>query len=217
MDSILDLLRQLPAYEAKIEAWHSEKIEMVDHRQFLMDKPVMPVQGVYGNIPHETHQPGMMRWFGATGVVDIPIAWLEGQIYPFFDRVCDAYLTTGAKIRAGVRQAFLMHESVLLILGGYIGYASRQIQSENDVHWLQRGLAGAAICDSVQLGTKALVGELYVKAHQAQIDPAPYFEAAVKLCSAEPSKYGVENANMREFMAGFKDSAFFRNEIAPKL
>jgi hypothetical protein len=211
MDSIIDLLRQLPDYEAQILVWELENIQIADHRAFLQNTPAIPARSIYENI----HRPGMMRLFHGMGVVDIPMQWLEQEIYPYFNRVCDAYPAARSKLRAGVRQAFAMHDVVLLMLGSYTHYASTQIHAGDDIHWLQRGLAGVAIMDSVQ--TNQMLGDLYLSAYQAQIDPDAYFEAAAKLCSAEPRKYGVDNLSMRDFVAGFKDSEYFRRHIAPKL
>jgi hypothetical protein len=211
METIIDLLRQLPKYEVQIEAWQLKNIQIADHRVFAGNNPVTPVIDFY------FQRRGMTRLYHRIGAVDISTQWLEEQIYPFLNDICDAYPAARSKLRAGVRQAFAMHEYIRLMFGGYVSFASGQIYAERDPIWLQRGLAGLAIMDSVQAGTHHWLGGLYLAAYHMRIDVDASFESAVKGCSAEPSKDSVDNVSMRDFVSGFKDSDFFRHEIAPKL
>ena len=140
----------------------------------------------------------------------------QRELFGVLDEVCDAYLLADDGQRGLIRGAFNGKDYVLLALETYVSHAADTLASSGDLAWLRRGLAAASILD-VRLDPYDLLvslGHLYRAAALAGGDPAPAFAEVAALSSdAYPGKYG----SARALLAGFRQSDYFRESVAPDL
>ena len=136
------------------------------------------------------------------------------ELYAFLDELADTYLVADAELRTEIQRVVGEHQAVLGMMYNYIGHtASRLKESGSDV-WLKRGLAGAAIEDA-RIDFRdlyILLGDLYLEANRAGINPRPFFEEVAARANREP--VGQSTARMLE---QFEESAYFAAEVQPKV
>ena len=140
----------------------------------------------------------------------------QRELVEVLDVVCDAYLEADTGGCGAIRGAFNGKDRVLAALETTISRAADAIASTGELQWLRRGLAAASILD-VRLDPQDIhvsLGHLYRAAALAGLDPQPVFAEVAALSSdAYPSKVG----SARALLAGFHDSDYFRESIAPEL
>ena len=131
--------------------------------------------------------------------------------------VCLVYLRATPGQRERIRRMFDGKEIAVGYLTGYPSHAAEQIRSKRDEEWVLVGLAAASIQDNrVDFrDTYVALGDLYVSAFKAGIEPGIHFKRVGLLSSDVPSLEG--QYSMREFLVGFERSAFFRFDVARRL
>jgi len=148
--------------------------------------------------------------------VEDGVADPQRELMDVLDAVCDVYLEADDSGRGAIRGAFNGKDRVLAALETTISRAADAIASTGERQWLRRGLAAASILD-VRLDPQDIhvsLGHLYRAAALAGLDPQPVFAEVAALSSdAYPSKYG----SARALLAGFHDSDYFRESVAPEL
>ena len=131
--------------------------------------------------------------------------------------LCVLYLTLSDEQRDHVRKLVQPHRSLLNGLLGHIGWAGSRIKSSNDGDWLKRGLAAASIEDNRTdyRDTFVALGGLYLSAARAGLDVSENFREAAEMSSATANP--LIRRSMRDFLSTFEASAYFKQEIQPKV
>jgi hypothetical protein len=128
------------------------------------------------------------------------------RIYEKLDVLCPAYLEMTLAQRSTVKNIVHSHRSLLYATSWYIGRAAEQLERQATAHWLQYGLAAAAIEDGSPdyRDTFISLGSLYQTAYAAGIDPTPCFkEVGEQLGSS--------------LLTTFTSTAYFQTDVKPDL
>jgi hypothetical protein len=99
----------------------------------------------------------------------------------------------------------------------YLGYASRILKQGGRPEWLERGIAAASIDDQGRDYRDWLmsVGDLYLSARAARLDPSPVLKRIAAL--SNPERNPAAPTPTRDALATFEDSAYFMTSILPQL
>src|SRR5207237_9936634 len=108
------------------------------------------------------------------------------------DQLCRLYLEGSAQQREKIRVVVGNNSAVLHDLWGYIARAAEQIRADGGVAWLRTGLAVVVMEDmrADHHDTLHGMGELYLAAEKAGLDPQKEFTQLAELCSSEVSEDG---------------------------
>jgi hypothetical protein len=152
------------------------------------------------------------RAAAGTGVGPGPRA----AVLALLDEVCGAYARAAAPRCAVIRGVMHEHEAWRL-LDQYVARAVRMLEQGARGDWLERGLAAASIDDqrgdwSDWLGA---LGNLYLAARNAHIDPAPAFQRMAERSNRDG--HAAAPASTWEVLAGFEQSPYFEMSILPRL
>jgi hypothetical protein len=139
------------------------------------------------------------------------------ELFDFIGALCDAYIAeplpqNRAKIRAWVGA----NPNFAPAVWSYARQSPELIRKPGDEPRLLRGLAAASI-DDVRTDYRALIetlGDLWVAACRAGIDPAPSFE---KVAALSNPGTGGGGAFMQGTLREFRSSAHFRDRVRPRL
>lgn len=135
------------------------------------------------------------------------------ELQRMIDELCALYLTVSDEERDHIRKLVELHRPLHNGLLGHIGWAAQHKPAD----WLRRGLAAASIEDNREdpRDTIIALGGLYLAAAQAGMDVSACFqEAAQQSSSVAGPGFKVP---MRDFLAGFEESSFFKQSVQPKL
>ncbi len=129
------------------------------------------------------------------------------------DELCALYLNVSDEARDHIRKLVQVHRPLHNGLLAHIGWTAQHKPPD----WLSRGLAAASIEDNREDFRDMFValGGLYLEAVTVGIDVSSCFQKAAQLSSAVPRPYF--KLSMREFLAGFEKSEYFKRSIQPKL
>ena len=133
------------------------------------------------------------------------------------DELCAFYLKGSDDERDHIRKLVEVYRSLHQGLLDHVVWVTRRIESSQDSAWVRRGLAAASIEDN-RLDFRDLfvaLGELYLAAARVGIDASHCFGEAAQLSSAIVGP--VFKHSMKEFLANFEKSAYFKQAIQPKL
>jgi hypothetical protein len=148
--------------------------------------------------------------------VEDGVADPQHELFGVLDGVTDTYLAADDRQRGAIRGAFNGKDRVLLALETYVSRAADALAASGELVWLRRGLAAASILD-VRLDPQDIqvsLGNLYRAAALTGLDPAPVFADVASLSSdAYPGRFG----SARALLAGFHQSDYFRQSVAPDL
>jgi hypothetical protein len=143
------------------------------------------------------------------------------ELHQTTDALCVLYLSVPSEQREEIRN--LAVEPSLVInyhLFNHIGWAKKQVSSSKDGEWVRRGLAAASI-ENNRLDARdmfAILGELYLAASSAGIDCSHYFQEVAGLSSAQSLYPKIRWVGcMRDFLANFEQSAYFKADVRPKI
>lgn len=136
-------------------------------------------------------------------------------VYEGLDQLCDSYLQATPEQREAIRRAFDGRPGLLNALMGHVHRATRRIQSAEDTRWLLIGLAATSIEDKRMdfRDTYVALGELYLAAARAGIDPDPHIKSVAAISSQKTD----DGQSMRAFIGGFRKSAYFKESVASRL
>jgi hypothetical protein len=132
------------------------------------------------------------------------------------DQLCQLYLEGSQGQRDKIRGLLGNNSAILHDLWGYIARAAEQVRGGGGVAWLRAGLAVVAMEDlrADHHDTLHGLGELYLAADKAGLDPQKQFADAAALCSSEGLKDG---RSTRELLASFFQSEYFLQQVQPQL
>ncbi len=141
------------------------------------------------------------------------------ELHELIDGLCTLYLTVSEEQRAQMRN---LVAELPRHLGGqllnHIGWAGNRLLSSNDEQYLQRALAAASLDDnrSDYRDTFRALGSLYLAASSVGINCSRYFLEAAQLSSTQTGRF-PSLSSMRDFLAGFEQSAYFHEDVRPKI
>nr|HEV7952438.1 hypothetical protein [Candidatus Acidoferrales bacterium] len=143
------------------------------------------------------------------------------NLHQTIGELCVLYLGVSSEQREEIRNLAAEPSRVISYhLFNHIGWAGKQISASGDGEWVRRGLAAASI-ENNRLDARdtfAALGRLYLAASSAGIDCSHYFQEVAELSSAQPvyPKFRWIGC-MREFLANFEQSEYFKQDVRPKI
>jgi len=142
--------------------------------------------------------------------------------YLIMDELCEHYLsapdTAPDAERAAIRHVVAARHPIVQLTTWYIGRNLDRLVQTREARWLEFAVAAASIaeCAPDYRDIYLSLGDLYVGAVDVGIDPSPVFARVATLSNAEPgSLFG--GGSVRDYFAGFEQSAFFASSVRPRL
>jgi hypothetical protein len=137
------------------------------------------------------------------------------------DELCVLYLSVTSEQREEIRNLAAEPSRVISYhLFDHIGWSGKQISASGDGEWVRRGLAAASI-ENNRLDPRDMftsLGGLYLAATSAGIDCSHYFQEVAELSSAQSVYPKIRwMGSMRDFLANFEQSAYFKADVRPKI
>ena len=141
------------------------------------------------------------------------------ELHELIDGLCALYLDASEEQRARMRS--LMTELPRNLRGqllNHIGWATGRLLSSNDEEYIRRALAAASLDDNRSdfRDTYMALGHVYLAASSVGINCSRYFLEAAELSSTQPGLF-PKLGSMRDFLAGFERSAYFNEDVRPKI
>jgi hypothetical protein len=139
------------------------------------------------------------------------------ELFAFLGRFCDAYVAeVMPQWRAKARAWVGMNRDVLNANWNFATQMPELIRKPSDELLLLRGLAAMSL-DDMRTDFKAVLAtlaRLWLAARKAGIDPAPHF---AKVANLSNPGMGGGGAFMQRTLREFESSAYFRDNVRPKL
>lgn len=147
---------------------------------------------------------------------DNPLESLNEEIFGELDQVLRIYAEAQSAQRQYLRELLARHPAVASYLDGYLVGAIDRLGSMPDVKWLQQALLAASLSDmrGDYRDWIVLLGDLFLAAARAGIDPMPYFQWAATLSNPEDTD---GTGSTQHFLENFDKSAHFVEAVRPKL
>lgn len=143
------------------------------------------------------------------------------ELHQTTDELCVLYLSAASEEREQIRNLAAEPSRVINYhLLNHIGWAGKQMSTSADGEWVRRGLAAASIEDNRldARDTFTALGGLYLAASSAGIDCSHYFQEVAELSSTQPVYPKIPWIGcMRDFLANFEQSLYFKTEVRPKI
>jgi hypothetical protein len=199
--SLADLGERLARLDAPIRIWREQ-------RDRAFDAAFGPKKGQLSNLMARLPQAGSAAAALGLGPRD--------EVFAVFDEICDLYARSDPPRCALIRG--IVHErEAHRLLDEYLGYASRILKQGGRPEWLERGVAAASIDDQRRDYRDWLMslGDLYLSAHAAHLDPSPVLKRIAERSNPEP--HPAAPMPTRDALATFEDSAYFMTSILPQL
>jgi hypothetical protein len=138
------------------------------------------------------------------------------EAFAILDAFCDLYTRSDLAGCAVIRG--IVHErEARILLDEYVAHASRILRQGGRPEWLERGLAAASIDDQRRDSRDWLMslGDLYLSAHAARLDPKASFKRIAERSNSE--RHEAAPTSTRDMLMHFEDSAYFTTSILPQL
>jgi hypothetical protein len=138
------------------------------------------------------------------------------EVFAAFDEICDLYARSDSP-RCAIIRGIVHNREARALLEDYVGYASRVLKQGGRPEWLERGIAAASIDDQRRDYRDWLMalGDLYLSARAAQLDPTPVLKRIAE--RSNPERHPAAPTPTRDALANFEDSAYFMTSILPQL
>ena len=138
------------------------------------------------------------------------------EVFAVFDAICDLYARSDPP-RCAIIRGIVHEREAHILLDEYLGYASRILKQGGRPEWLERGIAAASIDDQRRDYRDWLMalGDLYLSARSAHLDPTPVLKRIAEL--SNPERHAASPTPTRDALANFEDSAYFMTSILPQL
>lgn len=137
-------------------------------------------------------------------------------VFALLDEVCDEYARSDERRCALIRGLVHRHEAGRLV-DEYTGHAARMLEQSKRPEWLDRAVASASLDDQRVDYREWLIrlGEVYVSARAAGLDPSPVLKRIAAISNAEPHRAAPTPTSAA--LARFEDSAFFATSVLPRI
>jgi hypothetical protein len=138
------------------------------------------------------------------------------EAFAMLDDVCDLYASSDPA-RCAILRGIVHEHEIRALLEEYIAYASRILKQGGRPEWLERGIAAASIDDQRRDYRDWLMalGDLYLSAHSARVDPTPVLKRIAE--RSNPERHAAAPTPTRDALGKFEDSAYFLTSIMPQL
>jgi hypothetical protein len=138
------------------------------------------------------------------------------EVFAIFDEVCDLYARTDAP-RCAIIRGIVHEREAHILLEEYVAHASRILKQGGRPEWLERGVAAASIDDQRRDYRDWLMslGDLYLSAHAAHLDPSPVLKRIAE--RSNPERHAAAPTPTRDALRTFEDSAYYMTSILPQL
>jgi hypothetical protein len=138
------------------------------------------------------------------------------EVFALFDEICDLYARSDPP-RCAIIRGIVQQREAHRLLDDYLAYASRVLKQGGRPEWLERGMAAASIDDQRRDYRDWLmsVGELYLGARAARLDPSPVLKRIAE--RSNPERHTAAPTATRDALATFEDSAYYMTSILPQL
>jgi hypothetical protein len=138
------------------------------------------------------------------------------EAFAVFDEICDLYAVS-EPARCAIIRGIVHARDARVLLEEYIGYASGILRQGGRPEWLERGIAAASIDDQRRDYRDWLMslGDLYLNARAAHIDPSPVLKRISD--RSNPERHPAAPTSTREVLANFENSAYFVTTVLPQL
>jgi len=148
---------------------------------------------------------------------DNPLQAISSEIVETLDELASFYLGGTEKERAEIRSHLGKHIAFSNYIPAYVSARAKELKSPGDSDILLKALAAFSANDHRGDFRDELVqlGDLWLAAARAGIDPTTHFEKAASLSSDDAKDKG--GTSMRTFLADFPKSAHFREAVKPEL
>jgi len=143
---------------------------------------------------------------------------VRSEIHVRLNDLCDFYLGASNAQRDYVREFVDIHRSLRLSFFDHSGWCLEQVKTPHDTEWLRRALMALLLDDGFDFrDTFVALGEIYTKAHRLGISIDDELLFAASIASKAPRGTNHLDGGMKKFLKQFKESAFFQQDVRPKL
>jgi len=131
------------------------------------------------------------------------------------DQLCAFYLNATAEEREEIRQFLGGQGHILHDLWGYLHRAAEQVRAGGGEQWLRFGVTIASMEDlrADYHDTLAGLGDLYLAAVEAGLQPERVFRSVAELSSEKASS----EQSIRELLRNFEKTEYFQHAVQPQL
>jgi hypothetical protein len=195
------LQERLARLDAPIRIWR-------ESRDRAFDAAFGPRKGRLSNL--------MARLPQAAGAAASVGLGSRDEAFAVFDDLCDLYAQSDPP-RCAIIRGIVHEREARVLLEEYLAYASRILKQGGRPEWLARGVAAASIDDQRRDYRDWLMslGDLYLSAHAAHLDPSPVLKRIAE--RSNPERHAAAPTATREALSTFEDSAYFATSILPQL
>ena len=199
--SLTELAERLERLDGPIRIWRQAR-----DRSF--DTAFGPKEGRLSNL--------MARLPQAAGAAASVGLGPRDEVFAAFDEICDVYARSDPP-RCAIIRGLVREREAHILLDDYLAYASRLLRQGGRPEWLERGIAAASIDDQRRDYRDWLMslGELYLSARAARLDPSPVLKRFAE--RSNPERHAAAPTSTREALGSFEDSAYFMTSILPQL
>src|SRR5713226_2320478 len=193
---------ELMALNQRLLLWQQQ---VKDELGRLLD----PVKAVAGEYKHEQQHEALRHAMAKAG--DGPRHDLNLAI----DQLCSLYLDATPSERNQMRMFLGKQPHILHDLWGYLHRAAEQVRAGGGEQWLRFGVAVASMEDlrGDYHDTLAGLGDLYMAAVEAVLQPERVFRSVAELSSEKASS----EQSIRELLRNFEKSEYFQHAVQPQL
>jgi hypothetical protein len=140
------------------------------------------------------------------------------KLFRNLGRACELYIIASPEQREIMRALFAWSYVLPPYLLRLINLPCEGKSTEQSFHALRLALAAASLENNKTdyRDTYLALGAVYVNAVCLGINPVLFFEEAASWSSSQDD-FGYRIAPMRDFLSHFKDSAFFKTDVQPRL
>lgn len=173
-------------------------------------------------LPMEARFRAVENWYRKERIRANGRPYLEGEerlsLQHELDTACALYVEATPEQRMIMRELFAWSYTLPGYLQGGVGIAANGVEGEELLRRLRTGLAAAALENNKTdfRDMYVALGDMWVTASLANVDPAPLFREAAEWCS-DRDDFGYGYGSMRQFLLGFEQSAFFEADVAPRV
>ncbi len=196
------LAPELTALNQRLLLWQQQVKEE-------LGKLLEPAKAAAGAYSHEEQHQALRQAMAKAG---------EGprsELNEAMDQLCAFYLNATAEEREEIRQFLGGQSHILHDLWGYLHRAAEHVRAGGGEQWLRFGAAIASLEDlrADYHDTLAGLGDLYLAAVEAGLQPERVFRSVAELSSEKASS----EQSIRELLRNFEKSEYFQHAVQPQL
>jgi hypothetical protein len=136
--------------------------------------------------------------------------------YELLVEACDLYAGTDTESRGVLRDTVSTSQDLGVLCLWFAGWARQLLESTASPEWLRRAVTAAVLSDTGPdyRDWYLTLGDVWITAVNHGLDPRPAFARAA---AAAPGKEDPPGRSTTQMLAGFEQSAYFAESVAPAL